>query len=315
VKNNIMLFAGWSSKILANKIAETLGVKLGRVTMKNFSDKERFIQIRENVRNKHVFIISNTGPGAQHFLDLLLLMGAIRGSSAGQITVIIPYYGYSRQERKDRPHVPISAKILADCIESQLPTRLIFCDLHSAAIPGFFKTTSDHIYARPVFLNHIRERFANQLDNMVLVAPDAGAAKISRSYAQRLNVPIAIIDKRRPKHNKAEVMHIVGRVKGKICIMIDDMIDTAGTMQSGSIALMKKGAIAVHSMATHGVLSGPALQRINNSPIKSLMVTDTINMGVKQKSCSKIEVVSLAGILSEAIKRTYSGESLSALFD
>jgi len=310
-----MLFAGWASKTLANNIADVLGVQLGRVTMKKFSDKERFVQIRENVRNKHVFIINDTGPSAQHLVDLLLLMDAIRGSSAGQMTVIIPYYGYSRQERKDRPHVPISARVMADCIESQRPDRLIFCDLHSAAIPGFFNTTSDHIYARPIFLDHIREKFADELDNLVLVAPDAGAAKISRSYAQRLNVPIAIIDKRRPKENEAKVMHIVGDVEGKTCIMIDDMVDTAGTMSSGSVALMEQGAISVHAMTTHGVLSGPALQRINDSPIESIMITDTINVGHKERKCSKIEVVSMAGLLAEAIKRTYSGESLSALFD
>ncbi|MFW0862731.1 MAG: ribose-phosphate diphosphokinase [Candidatus Komeilibacteria bacterium] len=309
-----MLFAGWASKTLANSIAEDMGIQLGQVTMKKFSDGERNLQIRENVRNKHVFIINSTGPNTQHFVDLLLLMDAIRGSSAGQMTVIIPYFGYSRQERKDKPHVPISARVMADCIESQRPSRLIFCDLHSAAIPAFFRTTSDHIYARPIFLDHIREKFADQLDNMVLVAPDAGAAKISRSYAQRLGVPIAIIDKRRPKENKAEVMHIVGDVDGKTCIMIDDMIDTAGTMTSGAVALMEHGATGVHAMTTHGVLSGPALQRINDSPIESVMVTDTVNIGNKQKKCSKIEIVSMAGILSEAIKRTYSGESLSALF-
>jgi len=315
MQNNIKIFAGQPSVIFAEKICKELGVSLGKALIGEFSDGERRIEIQENVRNRHVFIIHNTGPGPGYVLDLILLMDALRRSSVDKITVVIPYYGFARQERKDRPHVPISARAIADCIESQLPTRLIFCDLHSAAIPGFFKTTSDHIYARPVFLNHIRTKFADQLEKLVLVAPDVGAAKMTRSYAQRLQVPIAIIDKRRAEPNQMKVMNIIGDVTGRVCLLLDDLVDTAGTITAGAEALLKVGAIEVHAMATHGVLSGPAIERIQKSSLISLMISDTIDLKEEAKNCNKIEIVSLAGIFAQAIDRTFSGDSLSALFD
>ncbi len=315
MENNIKIFAGRPSKNFAQQICQILGVDLGQALIGEFSDGERRIEIKENVRNKHVFIIHNTGPGRGYVLDLVLLMDALRRSSVDKITVIVPYYGYSRQERKDRPHVPISARAIADCIESQLPFRLIFCDLHSAAIPGFFKTASDHIYARPVFLEHIREKFFGRLDRLVLVAADVGAARMARSYAQRLQLPIAIIDKRRPEPNKMEVMNIIGEVNGKICVILDDMVDTAGTITAGAKALLVAGATEVQALATHAVLSGPAAKRIETSLLTSLMVSDTIDLRPAAEKISKIEVISLAKIFAQAISRTFSGESLSALFD
>ncbi|MDA2921788.1 ribose-phosphate pyrophosphokinase [Patescibacteria group bacterium AH-259-L07] len=315
LKNSIKVFAGSSADDLAEKACRILGIELGKILRERFSDGEHQIQLQENIRNKYVFIIQSTGPDDAYLIELMLLIDAARRSSAEKIAVIVPYYGYARQDRKDKPRVPISARVVADAIESQLPTRILFCDLHTAAIPGFFKIPSDHIYARPTFVKFIKDEFTDRLDNIVFVAADVGATKMCRSYAQRLKTPIAIIDKRRPRPNRAEVLNIIGEVKGKYCIILDDLIDTAGTITGGAEALVKNGAKKVFAMATHPVLSGSAIERINNSPLEWLAVSDTIPLKKEVKDSKKLRVISLASVFAEAISRIYSGESLSALFD
>lgn len=315
LKNNIKVFAGSSSEALTEKVCQILDIKPGKVLKGRFSDGEHHIQFQENVRNKYVFIIQNTGPDDAYLTELMLLIDAVRGSSAGKIAVIVPYYGYARQERKDKPRVPISARVVADAIESQLPTRVLFCDLHTGAIPGFFKIPSDHIYSRSTFMKIIKHEFADRLDKIIFVAADVGAAKMCRSYGKRLKAPIAIIDKRRPQPNQTEVLNVIGDIKDKDCIMLDDLIDTAGTIADGAEALLKNGAKRVFAIVTHPVLSGPAIKRIDNSGLEWLAVSDTISLKKQAKDCKKIRVISLADVFAEAIRRTYSGESLSALFD
>jgi len=315
LKNNIKVFAGSSSEELTEKACKILDIKIGKVLKERFSDGEHHIQFKENIRNKYVFIVQNTGPDDSYLIELMLLIDAIRRSSAERIAIIVPYYGYARQERKDKPRVAISARVVADAIESQLPTRILFCDLHSGAIPGFFKIPSDHIYSRPTFLKFIKNEFVHGFDNIVLVAADVGAAKMCRSYAKRLKAPIAIIDKRRPKPNQTEILNIIGDIKDKDCIILDDLIDTAGTITGGAEALLKNGARKVFAIATHPVLSGPAIRRIDNSPLEWLAVSDTIPLKREAKDCKKIRVISLADVFADAICRIYSGESLSALFD
>ena len=306
------LFAGNSNPTLAEAVARHLDTQLGKADVGTFNDGEVNVEIHENVRGMDCFVIQSTSaPANSHLMELLIMIDALRRSSAKRITAVIPYYGYARQDRKVRPRVPISAKLVADLIGAPGTDRLLCIDLHAGQIQGFFNIPVDNIFATPVMLEEIRRRYQGPL---TIISPDAGGVERSRAYAKRLDADLAIIDKRRESPNVAEVMNIVGEVKDQTCVIVDDMVDTAGTLTESARALDREGAKAVYAVITHPVLSGPAIKRIAESPLKELVVTDTIPLRPDAQDCSKLQVVTIAPLLGEAIRRINNEESVSSLF-
>ena len=272
-RRGFKLLAGTANRALAEEISACLGVELGKVTMSRFSDGEIFVRIDENIRGHDVFIVQPTNPPAENIMELLLILDAVRRASAARTTCVMPYYGYSRQDRKDQPRVAIGAKLMANMIVTAGADRVLGIDFHQHALQGFFDIPVDHLYAAPVFVSHYRKK---QLKDLVVVAPDVGSAKMARGFAKRLNGTFAIIDKRRPQPNVAEVLNVVGEVEGRDCFIPDDMIDTAGTVTEAARALKGLGAKDIYVCATHALLSGPAAERLRNAPIKEVTVTDTV---------------------------------------
>jgi len=309
----LRLFSGSANRGLAEEVAKTLGVTLGDATLSTFSDGEIMIRINENVRGSDVFVIQPTCvPVNDHIIELLLMIDALKRASAGRITAVIPYYGYARQDRKVQPRVPISAKMVADLINAVGTNRVLTVDLHAGQIQGFFNIPVDNLYAASVLLEYIKKKFDHK--SLVIVSPDAGGVERARAFAKRLDCTIAIVDKRREKANECEIMNIIGDVKGKDTLLLDDMVDTAGTLAQAAAALMSQGARKVSAACTHAVLSGPAVDRINASPMEELIVTNTIPLNSKMEQCSKLTVLSIAGLLGEAIKRIHEETTLSTLF-
>ncbi|MDY0300464.1 MAG: ribose-phosphate pyrophosphokinase [Trichlorobacter sp.] len=312
--DEIRIFSGNSNPALAQKICEALCVPLSNAGLKNFSDGEIMVEVHENVRGREIYIVQSTcAPTNNHLMELLVMIDAMRRASAATITAVIPYYGYARQDRKAAPRTPISAKLVANLLTTAGADRVVTIDLHAGQIQGFFDIPVDNLYAAPVIINHLKERFKGK--DLVMVSPDAGGAERARAYAKRLECPMAMIDKRRSAPNVAEVMHLIGDVKDKIAIILDDMVDTAGTLTQAAGALKQNGAASIYACATHGVLSGPAIDRINGSVIEELVLTDTIPLGDNKSRTSKIKVLSVAPLLAEAIRRIQEYESVSSLFD
>ncbi len=310
--NGIKLLTGNASKGLAKEVAEYLGIPVCETTITSFSDGEIMVQIDENVRGSDIFVLQSTStPVNDNIMELLLLIDALKRASAGRITAVIPYYGYARQDRKVQPRVPISSKLVADLITVAGTNRVLTVDLHAGQIQGFFNIPVDHLYASPVLLDYIRKC---DFKDLVIVSPDAGGVERARAFAKRLNASLAIIDKRRERANVSEVMNVIGDVKGRETIILDDLIDTAGTTTQAASALKEKGAKKVLAACTHAVLSGPAIDRINNSVIEELIVTNTIPLDSKKEECKKLKVLSIAPLLGEAIKRIHEESSISSLF-
>jgi ribose-phosphate pyrophosphokinase len=309
--HGLKLLSGTANRVLAEEIARHLGVELCRVNLGRFADGEISVRIDENVRGNDVFILQPTNPPAENIMELLLLIDAARRASAARITCVMPYYGYARQDRKDQPRVPIGAKLMANMIMAAGVDRVLGVDFHQHQLQGFFDVPVDHLYAMPVFTAHYRKM---QLHDPVVVAPDVGSAKMARGFAKRLNATLAIIDKRRPQPNVSEVVNVVGEVEGHDCILVDDMIDTAGTVTEASRALKTLGAQDIYICATHALLSGPAKQRINDAPIKEVAVTDTIAMPDERRP-RQLVVLSVGELLSKAIRFTHAEQSVSSLFD
>jgi ribose-phosphate pyrophosphokinase len=310
-RSQMLLLSGTANRPLSEEVAAHLGQPLCQVTVKRFADGELFVKIDENVRGRDVFVIQPTNPPAEHFIELLLLIDAARRASAARITAVIPYFGYARQDRKDQPRVAISAKLMANMIPVAGADRVLGMDFHSHQMQGFFDLPVDHLYAAPVFVNHYRQK---ALRDLVVVASDVGGAKMARGFAKRLNASLAIIDKRRPSANVAEVMNVVGEVKGKDCIVPDDMIDTGGTMSEAILALKRNGAEDIYCCATHGLFSGPAVDRLKNSPVTEIAVTNTVALPA-ERQFEKLRVLSIAPLLAKAIGYTHSDQSVSSLFD
>jgi len=309
----LKLFAGTANPDLAKKIAEIVGVSPVKAQIRRFSDGELFVEIDENVRGMDVFVIQPTcGPVDNNLMELLVIVDALKRASADRITAVIPYYGYARQDRKVQPRTPITSKLVADLITAAGAHRILAMDLHAGQIQGFFNIPFDHLYATPIFLDYLTK--ANKTEDLIMVSPDAGGTERARAYAKRLNVDLAVIDKRRTGPNQSEVMNLIGDVSGKNAILVDDIIDTAGTLTQAAKAIMKNGAKSVMAICTHPVLSGEAVKRVNESPLESLVVSDTIPLGDKSKLSRKIHVLSVAKILGEAICRIHTGESVSSLF-
>jgi ribose-phosphate pyrophosphokinase len=308
----IFIFAGNSNPDLADKICEYLDLPLGGATVSTFSDGEIQIEVNENVRGKDVFVIQSTcAPVNDNLVELLLMIDAFKRSSARRITAVLPYFGYARQDKKVAPRVPISAKLVANMLTVAGAKRVITMDLHAGQIQGFFDIPVDNIFAAPVLIEHIRENFNN---NLAIVSPDAGGVERARAFAKRLNADLAIIDKRRSAPNQAKAMAVIGDVTDKIVVILDDMADTAGTLTEAVEAIQKAGAREIHACCAHAVLSGPAIERINTSSLKSLVVTDTIPLREKGDACNKIVVLSIAELVGEAIIRSYRGDSVTSLF-
>jgi ribose-phosphate pyrophosphokinase len=309
------VFSGNSNRQLAEAICKELGRPLGRATVGRFSDGEIQVEIGENVRGMDSFVIQSTSPdGNINLMELLIMIDALKRASAGSINAVIPYYGYARQDRKSASRVPITAKLVADLLEAAGASRVISMDMHAGQIQGFFNVPFDHLYAAPVLLEHMRRRFDGDAHNVVIVSPDAGGAERARAYSKRLGSTLGIVDKRRLKPNVAEIMNVIGEVQGKIAVLLDDMIDTAGTLTQAANALVDKGAVKVYAYATHAVLSGPAVERITKSPIEEVVVTDTIALSPAAAASPKIRALSVAGLLAEAVRRIHSADSLSSLF-
>ena len=307
------VFSGNANLELAGKIAENLGVPLGKVNVTAFSDGETRVEIDENVRGMDVFIIQPTCPPVNiTLMELLIMIDAVRRSSADRITAVIPYYGYARQDRKVTPRAPITAKLVADIITKAGANRVLAMDLHAGQIQGFFNIPVDNLFATPVLLDYIKKHYRG--DNIVIVSPDTGGVERARAFGKRLGASLAIIDKRREGPNDAMVMNIIGHVKGKKVILLDDMIDTAGTVVQSAKALAEEGAIDVSVCCTHPVLSGPAIERIEQSGLKEVIVTDTIPLHDKARACNRIKVLSVSGLLSEAVRRMYYNHSVRSLF-
>lgn len=309
----IQLFTGNSNRTLAKEIAEFLSIQVGDATVSTFSDGEINVQINENIRGSDVFVVQSTcTPVNNNLMELLLMVDAARRASAGRITAVMPYYGYARQDRKAQPRVPISARLIADLLSVTGIDRVLTIDLHAGQIQGFFDVPVDHLYASPVLVEHVKKEYLNDL---VIVSPDAGGVERARAFAKRLNASLAIIDKRREKANVSQVMHVIGDVEGKNAILFDDMIDTAGTITQAAAALKENGAKRVVAACAHAVLSGPALERINESALENVIVTNTIPMEENKAKCSKLTVLSVASLLGEAIKRIHEETSVSSLFE
>lgn len=310
-RRGFKLLAGTANRALAEEISACLGVDLGKVTVSRFSDGEIFVRIDENIRGHDVFIVQPTNPPAENIMELLLILDAVRRASAARATCVMPYYGYSRQDRKDQPRVAIGAKLMANLIVTAGADRVLGIDFHQHALQGFFDIPVDHLYAAPVFVSHYRKK---QLKDLVVVAPDVGSAKMARGFAKRLNGTFAIIDKRRPQPNVAEVLNVVGEVEGRDCLIPDDMIDTAGTVSEAARALKGLGAKDIYVCATHALLSGPAAERLRNAPIKEVTVTDTVAIPEGHRF-PQLTILSVGELLAKAIRYTHSDESVSSLFE
>ncbi|MEA1987339.1 MAG: ribose-phosphate pyrophosphokinase [Candidatus Marinimicrobia bacterium] len=309
---DLKIFSGSSNLPLAKKICDSLDMELGKLTLERFSDGEIWCKFEESIRGDDIFIIQSTNSPADNYMELLLLLDAAKRASAGRITAVIPYYGYARQDRKDQPRVPISARLFMDLIVKAGAQRLISMDLHSTQIQGYVDIPFDHLYSRPTFIKYFADN--NLLkDDTVIVAPDMGSVPMARSFASKWNKKLAIIDKRRIAHNKAEVMHIIGDVEGKSALLLDDMADTAGTLCAVSETLIQKGAVEINTMFTHPVLSGKAIANIKKSKISKIITTDTIDNPDIYK-LDNVEIVSVANTFADAIKRTNRNESISKLF-
>jgi len=305
------LICGTSNKGLSDEIARSLDVEPAKLTVTRFADGEIFVRIDENVRGNDVFIVQSTNPPAENIMELLLLIDAAKRASAARVTVVMPYYGYARQDRKDQPRVAIGAKLLANMIVGAGADRVLGIDFHQHQLQGFFDIPVDHLYAIPVLTAHFKKK---QLKDTVIVAPDVGSAKMARGFAKRLDASLAIIDKRRPRANVSEVVNVVGEVEGRDCILADDMIDTAGTISEAALALMRLGANSVYACATHALLSGPAIQRLTDAPIVEVAVTDTILLPPERRF-DRLTILSVGELLSKAIRYTHAEQSVSSLFE
>lgn len=311
--DKIKVFSGNSNPALAQKICESLGVPIGTARVRRFSDGEVMVEIGENVRGRDVYVIQSTcAPTNDNLMELLVMTDALKRASAATITAVMPYYGYARQDRKAAPRTPITAKLVADLITTAGVDRVVTTDLHAGQIQGFFNIPVDNLYAAPVILEYLKTRFAGE--QVVMVSPDAGGTERARAFAKRLGCTLAVIDKRRTGPNVAEVMHLIGDVRDKVAIILDDMIDTAGTLTQAAKALKENGARSIFACATHGVLSGPAIERINASDIEEVVLTNTIPMGHTADETTKIKMLSVADLLAEAIRRIHEDESVSSLF-
>ena len=309
----VLVFSGRANQTLTEEICKYMDVPLGKTVIRDFSDKEIYVRIEENVRGGDVFVVQSTCfPGNTNLMELLIMIDALRRSSAKRITAVIPYYGYARQDRKNEPRVPITSKLVADLVVTAGADRVLTVDLHAGQIQGFFNIPVDHLFAINVLIEYIKEQ---NLENLIVISPDAGGVERARAYAKRLDSSLAIIDKRRDIPNEAKAMNIIGDVKGKIAFIVDDMIDTAGTLMEATDALLGAGAKEVHACCSHPVLSGPAGERIANSPIKSVVTTNTIPLNEELKNNPKIKVLSVASLLGEAILRIHQETSVSSLFD
>lgn len=312
--SKLKIFALSSNEPLAHKIADEVGVSLGKINISQFADGEIKVNIDESIRGDHVYLVQSTSyPVNDHLMELLITIDALHRASAKTINVVMPYYGYARQDRKAQPREPITAKLVANMITQAGADRLVTLDLHAAQIQGFFDIPMDHLLGAPLLANYFLDEGLDG-DDVVVVSPDHGGVTRARKLAEFLKSPIAIIDKRRPKANVAEIMNIVGDVEGKTCVIIDDMIDTAGTITLAAEALMEKGATAIYACCTHPVLSGPAIERLEKSPIKKVIVTDSISLP-EEKMIDKIETVTVSQLVGEAIKRIHENRSVSPLFE
>jgi len=307
------VFSGRANPALAQDICKYMNIPLGKTIIRDFSDNEIYVQIEENVRGGDVFIIQPTCyPGNRNLMELLIMMDAVRRSSAKRITAVLPYYGYARQDRKNEPRVPITSKLVADLLVTAGSNRILTVDLHAGQIQGFFNIPVDHLYAMTVLIQYIQEL---KLPNLIVISPDAGGVERARAFAKRLGTSLAIIDKRREEANVAKAMNIIGDVKGKRALIVDDMIDTAGTLMEATDALLGAGAVEVHVCCSHAVLSGPAGDRIRNSSLKSVIATNSIPLREELKDICKIKILSIAPLLGEAILRINRETSVSSLFD
>jgi ribose-phosphate pyrophosphokinase len=310
-RSKMLLLSGSANRPLAEEIAAHLSQPLCQVTTRRFADGELFVRIDENVRGQDVYIVQPTNSPSENIIELLLLIDAARRASAARITAVVPYFGYARQDRKDQPRVAISAKLMANLITTAGADRVLALDFHQHQLQGFFDIPVDHLYAAPVFTQHYRQK---RLQDLVVVAPDVGSAKMARGFAKRLNASLAIIDKRRPSANVAEVVNVVGEVDQRDCLITDDMIDTAGTMCEAARALKRLGARMVYCCASHGVLSGPAVDRLSTAPIAEVAITNTIHLP-DERRFAQLKVLSIAPLLAQAMKNTHSDQSVSSLFD
>ncbi|MFW6347727.1 MAG: ribose-phosphate diphosphokinase [Cyclonatronaceae bacterium] len=304
----LSIFAGRSNIALSRAIAEEYGSMLGEVTIKNFSDGELYVKFKESIRGVDTYLVQST-PSADSILELLLMIDAAKRASSHRVTAVIPYFGYARQDRKDQPRVSIAAKLMANLLTNAGADRVLTMDLHAPQIQGFFDIPLDHLYAGSVFMDYFHQ---NPMEDLVIVAPDVGSLKMARSYSKRLGAGLAFVDKRRPRQNVAEVMNIIGDVKDKNILLVDDLIDTAGTLTNAADALKDRGAKKIVAAGTHPILSGPAYQRIEDSSIDLLLVSDTIPL---QRHSDKVKVLSVAGIFADAIRRIYTDDSISTLFN
>ncbi|MEW5739131.1 MAG: ribose-phosphate pyrophosphokinase [Myxococcota bacterium] len=314
VSHDFKVFAGNSNRALSERICDYLKRPLSKADVGRFSDGEIQVEIGENVRGFDVFVIQSTcPPGNDHLMELLIMCDALKRASAASITAVIPYYGYSRQDRKVAARTPITAKLVADLLATAGTSRVVSMDMHAGQIQGFFNIPTDHLYASPVFLEDLRKKFPST-EELVIVSPDAGGVERARAYSKRLNCPLAIIDKRRPRANASEVMNLIGDVKGKSAIIVDDIVDTGGTLAQGAAALKEKGAKEVFAYIVHPILSGPAITRITESALTELVVSDTVPLSKSAQECKKIRQIGTERLFGEAIARIYRAESLSSLF-
>lgn len=309
MESPLAIFSGTSNPALARAIAKEYGTTLGNVTLKRFSDGELYVKFEQSIRGEDIYIVQPTPPPGDNIIELLLMLDAAKRASVKRVTAVIPYFGYARQDRKDQPRVSIGSKLMANLLVEAGADRVLTMDLHAAQIQGFFDIPLDHLYASRVFIDHLSQ---HPIENLVVVAPDVGSLKMSRSYAKKLGASLAFIDKRRPNANESEIMNIIGEVEGKNVLIVDDMIDTAGTLTNAAVAMKERGALSITAMCTHPILSGPAFQRIEDSPIDGLLVSDTIPL---RQPSNKIKVLSVANIFAEAIQRIHTNDTISALFD
>ncbi len=313
-RDELLIFSGNASLGLASSVAEKLGTRVGNADVRRFSDGEVLIEINDNVRGGDVFVIQSTStPGNDHIMELLLMLDALKRASAKRVTAVIPYYGYARQDRKVAPRVPISAKLIADLVVTAGASRVMTMELHAGQIQGFFDVPVDNLYAAPVLQPEIMSLVGDR--SIVVVSPDAGGVERARAFAKRLDAGLAIIDKRRVRANQVEEMRLIGDVEGSVAVIVDDMIDTAGTVCKAADAIKEAGAVGVLACCTHGVLSGAAVERISSSSLEQLVTTDTIAATESVQDCDRIRVVSVAGLIAEAIRRTHDEESISSLFE
>ncbi|HAT37177.1 MAG TPA: ribose-phosphate pyrophosphokinase [Gemmatimonadetes bacterium] len=307
----LLLLSGRANRPLASEIGSIIGESPDGATIQQFADGEIFARIDQNARGRDVFIIQSTNAPADTIMELLLLADAARRASAARVTAVIPYFGYGRQDRKDQPRVAIGAKLVANLIVAAGADRVVSIDFHQHQIQGFFDIPVDHLYAAPVFTKYFRDK---KLEDLVVVAPDVGSAKMARGFGKRLGASFAIIDKRRPKANMSEVLNVVGDVEGMNCLLVDDMVDTAGTLSNAVVALKERGAKAVYAAATHALLSGPAVERLSNAPLEEMVVTNTIHIP-ENKRFDNLKILSVGDLLAKAIDHVHSSESVSQLFE